>query len=345
MRRNPTSTARYRRWSAVMVAGLLALTGCGGAGGTDDGVLQIASATSSLSAGPMLAAMSLDTFAGQGARYEYTDFAGSSPNTIAALSSGAADVALVGAASGWDAMQEGAQLVVVAAIAGNTSEMALRTDVAQRLGVDEQTPIRERVEAMRGLTIATAKTGSANYQMLRSLLTIYGLDPDNDVTILPSEPTAIVAGLQNDGVDAAFYGTGVMQTNYADGSAVPLISLPRGDVPELADIVFAMAMVRQETLESDPQAVEQFVAALRDAGTAITDREDEVRSAVQERFFPSLPQDVFDLSWDQVRPAWILDGRMTTQQLDSSLQFQTETTGKDYGAITYAGVVAESAQA
>ncbi|MCX6462233.1 MAG: ABC transporter substrate-binding protein [Pseudonocardiales bacterium] len=345
MTRSP-SPGRRLRLPAVLLTMALLLAGCGGgaAPGAAGGPLRIASASSSLSAGPLLAAMALDTFTPAGIAYEYTDFAGNSPNTIAALSAGAADVALVGAASGWDALQEGAPLVVVAAIAGNTSELGMRTDVAQRLGITETSPIEQRVQALRGLTIATARTGSANYQMLRSLFTLYGLNPDTDATIVPSEPTAIVAGLQNDGIDAAFYGTGVMQTNYADGTAVPMVNLPRGDVPELEDIVFATALVRTETLENDPARVEQFVTALRAAGTAITDRGEETRAAVKDRYFPDLPDEVYRLSWDQVAPAWILDGTLSPQQLTASLDFQTQTTGKPYDGIGFEDDVAPIAR-
>lgn len=333
-------TTHPSRWTAGLLAiGLLGLSACGGAEEattSEDGTrqLRVASATSSLSAGPMLAAMSLDTFADNNLEFEYTDFAGSSPNTVAALSSGAADIGLVGAATGWDALQEGAPLVIVASIAGNTSELAVRTDVAERLGISEDDPIEARVEAMEGLTIATATTGSANFQMIRSLVTLYGLDPDTDVTIVPSEPTAIVAGLQNDAFDAAFYGTGVMQQNYADGSAVPMVNLPRGDVPELEDIVFAFALARAETLEEDPELIESFVESLRDAGTAIEEQDSETRAAVQEEWFPDLPQDVFDLSWETVKPAWKLDCLITEEQIQSSLDFQSETTGKTYEDVS-----------
>jgi NitT/TauT family transport system substrate-binding protein len=328
----------------------MALSACGG--GTDDPEtsadgtrhLEIASATSSLSAGPMLAAISLDTFAGNDLDITYTDFAGSSPNTIAALSSGDADIALVGAATGWDAIQEGAPLTIVAAITGNTSELGMRTDVAERLGVTEDDPIEDRVAALKGLTIATAQTGSANYQMIRSLVTLYGLDPDTDVTIVPSEPTAIVAGLQNKAIDAAFYGTGVVEQNYADGSAVPMINLPRGDVPELNDIVFAFAMARDETVKDEPELLESFVQSLRDAGTQIEQKDDEVREAVKKDYFPDLPEDVFKLSWEQVSPAWLLDCTMTEGQLEASLEFQSETTGKSYDNVSFDNV-AEIAQA
>lgn len=335
--------------AGVAALTMLALAACGGTEErevSEEGVseISIASATSSLSAGPVLAAMSLDTFADNNLDYEYTDFAGSSPNTVAAVASGEADIGLVGAATGWDAIQEGSPLVLIAAITGNSSELALRTDVAERLDISDEDPIEDRVEALRGLTIATAQTGSANFQMVRSLMTLYGLDPDNDVTIVPSEPTAIIAGLQNDAFDGAFYGIGVLQQNYADGSAIPLINLPRGDVPELDGIVFAFALARADTLAEEPELIESFVASVRDAGTAIEEQPDETRAAVKEEWFPDLPEDVFDLSWEQVQPAWLLDCLITEEQLQISLDFQSETTGKDYDEVTFDDDVAPIAQ-
>lgn len=346
-------TYRVRGGTALLAAGLLALTACAGGGGSEKAAssasgtrhLNIASATSSLSAGPILAAISLDTFRREGLEIKYTDFAGSSPNTVAAVTSGAADVGLVGAATGWDAIQQGAPLVIVAAIAGNTSELGMRSDVAQRLGISERSPIADRVAALKGLKIATAQTGSANNQMIRSLLTLYHLNPDKDVTIVPSEPTAIVAGLQNKAFDAAFYGTGVMEQNYADKTAVPLISLPRGDVSKLNDIVFAFAIAREDTVKKNPDLIDRFVHSLRDAGTQIKQNDSATRDAVKKQYFPDLPQNVFDLSWDQVKPAWLLDGKLTQQQLKASLDFQSKTTGKTYDNVTFDKDVAATARA
>ena len=346
-----SSRIKTRRCGAagIVAVALLTVAACGG--GSDESssgdgprTVNIASATSSLSAGIPLAALSLQTFADHDLKPKYTDFAGSSPNTVAAVASGSADVGLVGAATGWDAMQEGAPLKLVAAIAGNTSELAMRTDVAERLGTTEEDPIEDRVAALEGLKIATAETGSANNQMLRSILTLYGMDPDQDVTIVPSEPTAIVAGLKNKAFDAAFYGIGVMQQNYADGSAMQLINLPRGDVPELSEIVFAFVLARSDTVAENPELIDDFINSLRDAGMAIKDDGDATKIAVKERWFPDLEDTVFDLSWDQVKPAWLLDCEITQSQLEASLDFQAETTGKTYDQVTFDDDVIPTAQ-
>lgn len=306
--------------------------------------IRIASASSSLSAGLALTAMSLDTFADHGITIEYTDFAGSSSNPIAALIGGEADVAFVGTATALNAMAEGAPLVLIAAAAGNTSEMGVATSVLGELDATADSSTAERVQALQGRTIATAAAGSSNAQMLEALLGIYGLDPASDVTIVPSEPTAIISGLKEGLYDAAFYGIGVMERNYSDGSAVPWVVLPRGDVPELEDMVFASVVTTREFLESNPGMFAAFHSALQDAGTAIEADSAGVAAEVKAAWFPDMEQDVFDLSWELTSPAYPRDASLSAEQWEFTTGFVNETAELDLTVLDFNEYVAEFAR-
>lgn len=306
--------------------------------------IRIASASSSLTAGLVLSAMALDTYGDHGITTEYTDFAGSSSNPIAALLGGEADVAFVGTATALNAMAEGAPIVVISAVAGNTSEMGVATSVVGELDATADSTTEERVKALQGRTIATAAAGSSNAQMLEALLEIYGLDPASDVTIVPSEPTAIISGLKEGLYDAAFYGIGVMETNYSDGSAEPWVVLPRGDVPELEDMVFASAVTTRDILESNPGMAEAFHAALQDAGAAIDADSAAVASEVKAGWFPDMEQGVFDLSWELTSQAYPRDASLSAEQWEFTTGFVNETAEQDITALEFEEYVAEFAR-
>lgn len=306
--------------------------------------VHIASASSSLTAGLVLSAMTLDTYGDHGITTEYTDFAGSSSNPIAALLGGEAEVAFVGTATALNAMAEGAPLVVIASVAGNTSELGVATSVIDELDATAESTTEERVQALKGRTIATAAAGSSNAQMLEAVLEIYGLDPASDVTIVPSEPTAIISGLKEGLYDAAFYGIGVMETNYSDGSAEPWVVLPAGDVPELEDMVFASAVTTQDIIDANPGMAEAFHAALQDAGAAIDEDSGGVAAQVKSEWFPDMEQGVFDLSWQLTSQAYPRDASLSAEQWEFTTSFVNETAEKDLTTLGFEEYVADFAR-
>lgn len=306
--------------------------------------VRIASASSSLTAGLMLTALSLDTYGDHGITVDYTDFRGSSSNPIAALLGGSADIALVGTATALNAMAEGAPLVVISGLAGNTSELGVATAIVGELDATESSTTAERVQALRGRIIATAAEGSSNAQMLRSLLILYGIDPDKDVTIVPSDPTAIISGLKNGLYDAAFYGTGIMENNYADGSAIPWVVLPRGDVPDLEAMAFAVTVTTEEILQDQANMIEAYHASLVDAGAALDADSEAVAKVVKAAWFPDMDETVYYLSWDIVNAAWPRDAAISQASWDFTIGFVDETAERDLSGLGFETYVAELAR-
>jgi NitT/TauT family transport system substrate-binding protein len=296
---------------------------------------KVATASNSMAAGPLLTALALDTFSEHGIAIEEVPFSGSSTNVVAAVMSGETEFGFLGATAAMNAIAEGGPIVMIGGVTKGMQELGLRPEVIEQLGVDASAPIEDRVEALRGLTIATSAPGSANNAFLTGILQRFGLDPESDVSIVPSEPAAIVAGIRDGLYDGGFWSIGVLQQNFADGSAEPWISVPDGDV-EGYDQFFQAVMITNETVAAeDPELVESFIAAMRDAGDVIEQDPDRSKNAVNEQFFPELEQGIFDLTWQAAVPAFVLDATITESGLQTHLDLQAELEDADYSQVSY----------
>lgn len=316
---------------AAAVTAMTLLVACGG-GGQDDGKIKVASTGTSLTFAPITAAVALDSFSAEGLGVELTSFAGNSPNALAAIVGGSAQVGTIGASNVFDAIEAGAPLVVLGGVTRMASEMAVNTKVAKDRGLSADAPIKDRIEGLKGLTIHTTPAAGSTAQTLRVILKQYGLDPDKDVTMVPSEPSRIIAGLKDGSVDAAFYSTGTMDTNYLDGSAVQYINLPRGDVPDLTESLFVLHVTTKKYFEQHESTLAKYVSAIRDAGTHL---DEKPLAELKQKYFPDMTQDLFDSAWSSVHTAWIVDASITEEQWKASLELQAEITGKDYSDLSF----------
>lgn len=296
---------------------------------------KVATASNSMAAGPLLTALALDTFSDHGIAIEEVPFSGSSTNVVAAVMSGETEFGFLGATAAMNAIAEGGPIVMIGGVTKGMQELGLRPDVIEELGVDASAPIEERVEALRGLTIATSAPGSANNAFLTGILQRFGLDPESDVTIVPSEPAAIVAGIRDGLYDGGFWSIGVLQQNFADGSAEPWISVPDGDVEGYDEFFQAVMITSESTVTEDPELVESFIAAMRDAGDVIEQESDRAKDAVNDRFFSELDADVFELTWQAAVPAFVLDATITRSGLETHLELQAELEDADYSQVSY----------
>ena len=84
-----------------------------------------------------------------------------------------------------NATVKGSGVTLIGTIIGQyASNMVLRDDVAKRLGITHETPIKQRLAALRGLTIAGSGVGSSTDFLIRYLAKAAGLSPERDFTVL-----------------------------------------------------------------------------------------------------------------------------------------------------------------
>ena len=98
------------------------------------------------------------------------------------------------------AREHGAPVTVFGAVMTQySSNIAVRRDWAKKFGVTENSPYKDKLKALKGITIGITSAGSGTDQLVRFLAKQAGLRPDRDMTItaLGSGQAMLAAFSQN----------------------------------------------------------------------------------------------------------------------------------------------------
>ena len=111
---------------------------------------------------------------------------GANQTPVAAILSGSADIAGIGVQASFAARDKKQPVKLLAPVAqAYTSTMFIRKDVAKRLGVSRNSPLEDRVKALKGLNLATTAIGAGPHLMYKFLFARYGMNADKDATVVP----------------------------------------------------------------------------------------------------------------------------------------------------------------
>lgn len=205
-----------------------------------------------------------------GLRIEITDFRGNSANCIAALLADEVDLCQVGITTGLSAIAEGADFKSFATMGGQVGEIVLGTEVAKKAGVDLAAPVAERISRLKGLHLVGSGPGTPNYLLLDHMLRIGGLSIDDvDFQVLV-DIVAMNAGVANGAIDGTYWSVGGMGPSQLDGTGVAVLSLAKGDIPELKDVPLtaiytstAWLEANRDTARRAKEMLKEVVARLR----------------------------------------------------------------------------------
>lgn len=341
------NTSRTVRFAIATATTALVAAGCASSGDSSSGGVRSVTAVGGTPSMSYTVPQLIDTkkMAKQhDLELTYQGAGASSTNMVAAVLSGDADFAFPATVTALDAIQEGADLVVVGGGLKMASTLALTTDAVKKSGVSADAPVKQRLAALKGLKVATSPDGSGNNSFLRELVRKAGLDPEKDLKIIGvQDPSAIVGGLKQGRFDAGFYGVGVIEANIAAGDAELWVSSARGDVTELVGDQMGMVMVTsKKTLADRPKVVSAMFDAMVDTEQFIANEPEAAGDALQKAWFPDLDQKVFDLSWEQASEAYPSDGAFTKAQFETAIDVM-KGSGKDY-TIDYGDAVYAKAQ-
>ncbi|KPM54405.1 nitrate ABC transporter substrate-binding protein [Frankia sp. R43] len=326
LRRSP------RAWLALLAVTLVGSVGSVGAGcaGSDssesnapDGALKIRiiSTSPTFTDLPMVVILAQDYFAKVGLDAD-VEFGASNASLITqTVISGDADVGSSGAGSLYNAYAEGAtQLVSLGSSNPSiTFGLALNqktlTTLAER-GVTPRSPVRDRVQALRGLNLTTSPQGSTGNAYLRIMLSEYGLDPDRDVTIIPNnDGTAQIATTRQgraDGVAQSF-----PRANFPEAEGWGGLWLNWSvDLPSLLPLAAHDYYTSRSWLESHREEATRVMQALWLAQRDLQNPSDELREEVRALpEFRELNEDAFDAGWELAVGAYKGATPLTTEEM------------------------------
>lgn len=239
------------------------------------------------------------------------------------LVGGTAPMAAIGGAEAVLMATKGLRnFISVSAVVGAiTVSVAVRKDVAAARGLTPELPIDQRIAGLKGMRIATGSPGGAIHTTMLYLLGRAGLDPQKDVNLVSVGGSApMLAALKAGQVDAIAISPPAPEQAQVDGAGVLLISLSRGDLPELASLPYDVLLVHRDYAAKHPDVVRRVARALGRASNVMRDNP-ELAKASLLKYFTSVPPEVMDVVVANLSRAFPPDGRQSEQMWTNLLNF------------------------
>ena len=230
---------------------------------------------------------------------------GASSLMIDAVLSGSVELGNPGTVTAMQAIRRGADIKILAGISNNQLTAVIGNAMAKKSGLSASAPIADRVRALSGKTLGVNPVGSNYYQMTRALLKKYGLDPDNDVRLLPiADLNAMVTSLRQGRTDAIIGASGIVEQAVVLEAGSVWISGPRGDMPEAENVPVSVIVARGDTLDRRRADVDAFRAAMTVARDRIHRDPVGTGRSLKEQYFNKLSPEVWELAWNSVAPSY-----------------------------------------
>jgi len=236
-------------------------------------------------------------YAAHGIELVPVDMRANAANCIAAMLAGEVDLCSVSTPSGIFASIEGADLRATAVLQGPLAQIYLTDTAAAATGVSPDAPVAERIAAMRGISLVTAAPGTLYYNLVAQMMRSVDLSMDDLRYSTLVDGTAMREGLVNEAFDSVLWSAGAFADLEASGDIVGWISVPNGDIPEMAALPTVTVFAPQTWVDANPGLADNLHAAFVDVIAAL--RADPVRysAEIKARNFPDMPQLVWDAAF------------------------------------------------
>lgn len=185
---------------------------------------------------------------------------------VQSVDSGQADIALTGITGVVTAIAAKRDVIVVAnSTVGFPLEFELGQKAAARLaahGVTAKSPLKTKLDWLKGLTFSAPAVGSSTDTVFRYLLKSNGLSPDKDVTLrgLP-DAASIAAALRNDTVDGMANVTSTLTVqSQLEGWGVFYMNAGRED-PVLKQLAPYVLATSNSYIKNKPDVLKGFLQA------------------------------------------------------------------------------------
>ncbi len=287
---------------------------------------------------PLYLAMEQGFFRDEGLDVELTTVGGGAIS-VAAVTSGSALLGFSGGPEAVDAARKGSPIRIVAT---STSEFASNVIANKKWletkGVTRDSPLEQRVKALKGAKIAITSPGSSTDQLARFLLKKYGMNPDTDVELLALRTgPPILAALKQGTADVVVLSPPTGEQAVAEGFGTVLINPLAGEVPEIKGHIFHIGSASLRDIQQRPQLVKGAIKAIARAERMMRSDKANAKRVLQSHF-KDLDPAVFDVAYENTAPAFPANPIPTRESIKVAFDFTALFTGEPVGA-TYEQVV------
>jgi NitT/TauT family transport system substrate-binding protein len=298
--------------AASLLAGALALSGCAAPAQTasqNNGktVVRYSQGGDSLSFANVLYAQSAGYFKDEGLDMEYLPTAQSSTDTINLLISRQADVVVVSPTATYGAL--GAKRNVksyATTTSGASTGITLRNDTIEALkakGVTPDSPLKERIAALKGLTLAGVGASTSQYSMAVGVFEYGGLNGAEDVKQLTVPDHGSAAKSAREGQSAGYIAAIPQQLlGVAEGWGQTWINFSEVSDMHLDTIPYMEMTSTPEYAKANPEVMQAMTRALYKVEADFKNAPEKVSANLKENWFKDMDQALFDTSFKAIIP-------------------------------------------
>lgn len=197
-----------------------------------------------------------------------------------------------------NAKLKGADLTLLGRLVGQyASNVVISQEKADQLGLNAQTPIEQRLQAMKGLKIAVSGAGGSADFLVRFLGEKGGLSAEQDFTLLYlSSASAILTAFAQGRIDGFALSSPTSDSAIIEHKGFTLLDMAEGQVKELNGYPSIALSARKQWADENPETVKIFLEALAQATTLINQDPGQAMKLVRGRF-EGTPDNVYAAAW------------------------------------------------
>jgi ABC-type nitrate/sulfonate/bicarbonate transport system substrate-binding protein len=246
-------------------------------------------------------------FKEMGVEAQFEILSGGGP-VAASVSGGSTHFGLTSSSGVVNVAAKGEDFIAIAGLNYQTIEVVFNKKWAERKGVTKSSPIKARVEAMRGATIASTSPGALTDTVAQYLLRWVGMEPGRDAQIVPIGAMAPrLAALQSDRVEVLLSSPPAGQIAEKEGYGIVLI--PAEDLPGFNRQLNEVLMARKSWLQRNRAAAVRVATALALANNYFLDNFKESVS-MHEPFFKKTGRAILEQGLRPVQAQTLRNGTM-----------------------------------
>lgn len=217
--------------------------------------------------------------------------------------------------------------------------MAVLNTVAKERGITPAMPLKQRLDAMKGLKIGITTPGATSDMFMRYIFRANGLNPDRDLQIIPlGGVSAQIAALQAGRVDGCSCLPPVDVIAGAQGLTMEVLDREK-DFPQLAGVTYGTLYGLASYNKAHPEVTNAMARALARAALLLSRDPDAAKQATRP-FLKELDQATYDTAWKTYFPEMPKSLDISKESFDKELEFEKAVLpSHDDTALRYEDVV------
>jgi NitT/TauT family transport system substrate-binding protein len=288
--------------------------------------VKMAQALDSLDFLVLYVARHFNYFAEEGIDLEMIMMSGGGGPNIQAVISGNAQFTPTGLFTALGAIRQQQPLLMVSslfdALAAN---VVIRTDVARARGITAQTPLAQKYQALRGLTLGVTRPGALTDQVLKYIVARAGLVAGKDVPIVGvGTGPAALAALEQRKVDGLIHLSPVPEQVVHNGTGVMLFNNSAGEIPELREFLGLALVTTKEYAQKNPDVVRRMNRAILRANAWVLSHTPAETAQILQKYIPGIQPEVMTAVVQNNLRAIPRDGKMRPESILVPQRMQVE---------------------